>query len=142
MEKIQVIANEKHESIKVTIDYSSIHENNRMPVLDVEQWVQPIQCNGATKSKILHSHYMKPMASKHVLNKHSALSQESKTNILVADLVRCSCGENYFGETARSISEPHEEHMKKLERKNSASVFHQHMLEKHNGVKQALSARI
>eukprot|EP00794_Sanderia_malayensis_P004077 gene4077-4631_t len=88
MEKIQVIANEIHECIKVTIDYPSNHENNRMPVLDVEQWVQPTQCNGATKSKILHSHYMKPMASKQVLNKDSALSQESKTNILVADLVK------------------------------------------------------
>ena len=88
MTKIQEIANSIHESIKVTIDYPSNHANGRMPVLDLEQWIEPVKCGITTKSQILHSHYMKPIASKHVISKTSALSEETKMNILVADLVR------------------------------------------------------
>eukprot|EP00794_Sanderia_malayensis_P006389 gene6389-biopygen4718 len=40
------------------------------------------------------------------------------------------------------MNERYEEHMKKLERKNGASVFHQHMLEKHNGMGQAPPVKV
>ena len=40
------------------------------------------------KHQILHSHYMKPMSSKHVVNKSSALPISAKMNILTTDLVR------------------------------------------------------
>ena len=309
LRKIQAIANGIHESIKVTIDFPSKHANNRMPVLDTEQWIEPVKCGNEMRCQILHSH-MKPIASKHVINKNSALSQETKINILVADLVRimrnvsplcsntertehvqhfinrlqfsgypqkdritifqkanqkynkivdndisgkcpmyrgkfwnrqvrdeekskkrntwfakggfetvlfvdatprselakecrgilkeaelkikvveksgkllkryltrsdpfkllnceseecyvckvnptlncktrdavyeikCTCGENYIGETARSLGERCNEHIKKLERKESTSVFHQHMIEKHSGTEQSLSIQL
>ena len=38
--------------------------------------------------QVVHSHYSKPMASNQVINKNSAISERSKYNILVADLVR------------------------------------------------------
>ena len=88
MRKIQDIANGLHESIKITINFPSNHTNNRMPVLDTEQWIDPVKCRNTTRCQILHSHYMKPIASKHVINKNSALLQETKMKILVADLVR------------------------------------------------------
>ena len=47
--------------------------------------------------------------------------------------IRCTCGEKYIGETARSLGKRCNEHIKKLERKESTSVFHQHMIEKHSG---------
>jgi hypothetical protein len=59
-----------------------------MPVLDLEQWLQPVEVNNEMKSQILHSHYSKPMSSKHVINKSSALPMSSKMNILISDLVR------------------------------------------------------
>ena len=89
MEKLQNVANTIHPSIQVTIDYPSIHTNKRLPVLDLEMWMDTVkQQNGNTKHQVLHSHYMKPMASKHVINKQSALPDNIKENILVTDLVR------------------------------------------------------
>ena len=88
MLRVQEIANKIHSSIQVTIDYPSGHINRRMPVLDVEQWIQPVEINNKIKSQVLHSHYSKPMSSKHVINKSSALPMSSKLNILIADLIR------------------------------------------------------
>ena len=56
--------------------------------------------------------------------------------------IKCTCGEHYVGETARSLGERCNEHIKKLERKEGTSVFHQHMIEKHNGIEQALSIHL
>ena len=88
MQHIKEIANEIHTSIKVTIDYPSNHSNNRMPVLDLEQWIENIQVNNKEKHQILFSHYMKPMSSKHLIKNSSALSPQTRISILVADLVR------------------------------------------------------
>lgn len=38
--------------------------------------------------KILHSNYIKPIATRYVVNRDSAFQLKSKINILVADLVR------------------------------------------------------
>lgn len=88
MKRIQRIANGIHKSIRVTVDYPSNHDNGRMPVLDLEQWIGQVKVDNVTRNQILHSHYMKKIASKSVINKDSAISQDAKTNILVADLVR------------------------------------------------------
>eukprot|EP00794_Sanderia_malayensis_P016493 gene16493-18133_t len=88
MKMVQNVANSIHESIQVTIDFPSNHENGRMPVLDTEQWIEKVNVNGAIKNQVLHSHYMKKISSKHLINKGSALSNEMKSNVLVADLVR------------------------------------------------------
>ena len=50
-----------------------------------------------------------------------------------------SCGENYIGETAGSLGKGCNEHIKKLKRNESTSVFHYHMIEKHSGAEQAIS---
>ena len=89
MERIQIIANEIHPSIQVTIDYPSIHENKRLPVLDLEMWMEEVATEtGGTTMQVLHSHHMKAIASKHVVNSKSALSRNTKNNILVSELVR------------------------------------------------------
>ena len=56
--------------------------------------------------------------------------------------IKCTCGENYIGETARSLGERCNEHIKKLKRKESTSIFHQHMIEKHSVTEQALSIHL
>ena len=88
MKYVQDIANSIHSSIRVTIDYPTNHPNKRLPVLDLEQWIQEIDVNGVNKLQLLHTHYMKDMANKGVIRKSSALTMSTKVNILVADLVR------------------------------------------------------
>ena len=56
-----------------------------MPVLDLKVWMGKTK-NGVTK--IVHTHYMKPMANKGVIHRDSALSMRTKVQILIADLVR------------------------------------------------------
>ena len=88
MKCIQEFANAIHKSIQVTIDYPSNHMNGRMPVLDLEQWIEQVDIEGDRRHQILHSHYMKNIASQNVISKQSALSIQAKINILVSDLVR------------------------------------------------------
>ena len=89
MKKLQEIGNSIHPSIQTTVDYPSNNPNGRMPVLDTEHWLEEIEkTNGEKKMQVVHSHYSKPMASNQVINKNSAISERSKYNILVADLVR------------------------------------------------------
>ena len=88
MTELQKIANSIHPSIKVTIDFPSNHSNGRIPCLDTEQWIEDIKINDVIKPQLLHSHYAKPVSSKYVTLRDSAISYQSKINILVADLVR------------------------------------------------------
>ena len=88
MEKIKVIAHSIHESISVEVDYPSNHPNKRLPILDTEMWIEEIDVNGTPKHQILYSYYEKEMSSKYLIHKRSALSNQSKINILTNDLVR------------------------------------------------------
>ena len=88
MEKVKEIANSIHESIVVKVDYPSKHENNRLPVLDMEFWIEEVEINGVQKHQILYSHYMKPVSSRYVVHKDSAIPYRSKINVLTNDLLR------------------------------------------------------
>ena len=89
MEKVQSIANGIHPSIYVTIDYPSNHPNNRLPVLDLQLWIEEKSTvDQPSRRYVMHTHYMKDISSKHVINKSSAIPTNTKLNILTADLVR------------------------------------------------------
>ena len=88
MKKLQSIANAIHPSIQLTIDYPSNNVNGRIPILDTEQWLEPVEFQGRTKVHVLHSHYSKPMANQSLILRKSAFPYKSKMNVLVADLVR------------------------------------------------------
>ena len=88
MEIIKNTANKINKNIKVKADYPSNHNNNRMPSLDLELWIDEVEINGELKPQILHSHYMKPMANKHVILKNSAIAVQKKFRILSNDLLR------------------------------------------------------
>lgn len=55
--------------------------------------------------------------------------------------IKCTCGENDIGETECNSGKRCNEHIKKVERREHLSVFNQHMLEKQNGIEQALSIK-
>ena len=87
MKKMQEIANGIHPSIRLTIDYPSKNRNNRLPILNTEQWIEEVQVGVELKKQIMHTHYSKPMANKYVIHHDSALPPKNKINILVADLL-------------------------------------------------------
>ena len=63
-------------------DYPTKHENGKMPVLDMEVWMDK-------ESHIIHEHYEKPMSSKKVMHAESANPPHAKR---VSTHKRCSGG--------------------------------------------------
>lgn len=59
-----------------------------MPVLDLLQWIGQVKVDNVKRNQSLHSHYMKRIASKSMINENYAISQVAKINILVADRFR------------------------------------------------------
>ena len=88
MENIKDIANSIHSSIVVKVDYPTLHENNRLPILDTEMWISDIETDGTIRKQILYSYYEKEMCSKYLIHNNSAISRGSKMNILVNELLR------------------------------------------------------
>ena len=88
MEIIKSIANGINPNIQVKVDFPLNNNDNRLPALDLKLWIEEIEINGQMKPQIIHSHYMKPMANRHVIHKESAMSIKKKINILSNDLVR------------------------------------------------------
>ena len=88
MKRLKQIVNSIHRSIRGTVDFPYKHENGCMPILDTEQWIDNVQVGDVIKPQILHSHYPKPMASKYVCLKDSAMLHQNKMNILINDLIR------------------------------------------------------
>ena len=88
MKKLQEIGNSIHPSIQVTVDFPSINQNGRMPVIDIQHWLQEVMINGTPRRQVLHPHYSKPMSNVFVTHNDSAMSTRTKERVLVADLTR------------------------------------------------------
>ena len=71
---IGMIADTIDKEIKVTTDSPSCNENGRVPILDIEVWVE--------QNRINHCFYRKPIASKYVIMNRSAMSASIKRNTL------------------------------------------------------------
>ena len=54
----------------------------------MEFWIGQVEVNGELKHQILYSHYMKPVSSRYVIHKDSAISYNTKLNILTNELTR------------------------------------------------------
>ena len=86
------IANDLDPDIKMKIDTPSMNDSGRLPVLDLEIWMR--YENG--KAKLSHCYYEKPMSTKFVIHKDSALSWNTKKNALVGEVRRrlLNCSED------------------------------------------------
>ena len=87
MESTKVVADSIHSSIEVEVDggFNHASDGGRVPVLDVEVWI------GEGKDgrlKILHSHYMKKMASRLVIMEKSAHGKNTKRNVVINEVCR------------------------------------------------------
>jgi len=56
-----------------------------------------------------------------------------KTRDVVYEIT-CECGDQYVGETSRSISERYTEHITSMKRKEKQSVLHRHIVEKQHDI--------
>jgi len=61
MDRVKLIANGVDENLKVTTDCGDNYESKRVPVLDLEVWIGR---NERNETKVLYSHYTKPVASR------------------------------------------------------------------------------
>ena len=67
-------------SIKMKIDIPSNHNNKRLPILDMDMWVE--------NDTIHQNHYSKPMSSKAVIMERPAFTTKDKKNILMEEANR------------------------------------------------------
>ena len=90
MKIVQTIANTIHPSIEVTFDCPSLHDDQKMPVLDLKVWTSydVDQENREQEMRILHEHYHKEVASKSVVNARSALPWKTKRTIHTQEVIR------------------------------------------------------
>ena len=81
MEKLKRIGNSIHPSIQLEADYPTLHEDQKLPILDVKMWV-------ADNNKILHEFYQKDISSKAVVNARSSLPWSTKRTVLTQEILR------------------------------------------------------
>ena len=75
--------------IKMTIDYPSLHDDNKLPVLDLKVWV-------GDNNQMFHEFYMKPMAYQGLIRHDSGLPSRMIKNVIFNEGMRrvsnCSPG--------------------------------------------------
>ena len=66
-----------------------MHSDNKIPILDLKVWPEERkEPDGSTSSKVIHEFYHKEIGNKAVTNAESAMSMQSKRNILTAEMLR------------------------------------------------------
>ena len=90
------------EDIKFTWDAPGNNRNEKMPVLDLQIWLERDE-KGV--NKVRFSYYEKPMASAVVINKRSALSWQTKKSSLAGEVARriLNCDDQAWIEDGREI---------------------------------------
>ena len=83
-ETIVAVANSIDSNIQLTWDIPEKNNTKRMPVLDLEIWVE--EMDGT--EKVLHSFYKKKVASPYTILKRSALSYSVKKSTLLQEALR------------------------------------------------------
>ena len=75
------VANDFNKDMVMVEDYPTKHENGKMPVLDMEVWMDK-------ESYIMHEHYGKPMSSKKIMHSESAISPSCKKSVHTQKVLR------------------------------------------------------
>ena len=83
--EIKKMAESIDPAIRVTTDARCEHEDKKLPLLDIKVWIGK---NAEGKTKILHEHYMKDVASRSVIWERSAHSEKTKFNVMVNEVMR------------------------------------------------------
>ena len=84
MKVFKTIGESIHTSIKLEIDYTSKHEDNKVTILDLKLWIAETEDG----TKILYEHYEKKIASKAVINARSSMPMQTKRTVLTQEILR------------------------------------------------------
>ena len=84
MDFIKAVGSHIHPSIRSTVDYPSKHEDGKVPMLDLKMWIGEID----GRILLLYEHYEKPMTTKSVVHRNSALPMKTKRTILTQEVLR------------------------------------------------------
>ena len=78
MEIIRKTGNEIHKSIEIETDTTALHEDKKIPILDLKVWTETRkEAEGKITSKIVHEFYHREIGSKHVTSANSAMSEHA-----------------------------------------------------------------
>ena len=77
---LQTITKTIEECIQVTFDTQESNSNRKMPVLDLEVWVD--------SNEVKHRFYKKPVSSDYTITERSALSNSTKNNTMFMECIR------------------------------------------------------
>ena len=90
MDFVQEVANEVLSSIQVTTEYPSKNVNRKMPILDLNVWMETQfdQVIHEVSVNILHEYYSKEVSSKAVIDARSAVPWKMKRTVLTQEVIR------------------------------------------------------
>ena len=146
LECILRIGNNIHESLQLTGDASSLHDNNRLPTLDLSLWTERYQVTryqsdtgeaergeGEARCRVMHEFYAKEVSAKYVTHARSAMPPSMKRTVLTQELLRVMlrCSPNLeWSKVTRHLNDM----MKRLQFSGYGQVYRAQLL------KSALSA--
>ena len=81
LEKVKRIGDKIHSSIQLEADYPAKYEDKKVPILDLKVWVNE-------DNKVVHEYYMKPVASKAVIDNRSAMPLRDKRTVITQEILR------------------------------------------------------
>ena len=85
VEKMKEIAESVDENLKVTVDAAFKHEDKKQPMLDVKMWIGK---NKEGVTKVLHTHYIKDVSTRALINSKSSHGDRTKANVMVNEITR------------------------------------------------------
>ena len=89
MSLVKEIGDSIHPSIQLETDCPAMHDDNKLPVLDIKMWVEQImKVDSTIVNVIMHEYYSKDVSSKSVINAKSAMSWSTKRTVLTQEVLR------------------------------------------------------
>ena len=89
--RVQPVGDDIHPSIQLEYECPSMHEDKKLPVLDLKMWILTLD---GDKVRLLHEFYQKAVASRMVVHSRSSLPWSTKRTVLTQEvlrvLLRCS----------------------------------------------------
>ena len=85
MEKLKALANSIDPNLSVTYDFGLNHADERMPILDLKVWIEEVSKD---RFMMLHTHYVKEVASKRVIMESSSHGERMKVNVMINECDR------------------------------------------------------
>ena len=95
---IREVGNEIHPSIQLEMDCPSLHDDQKLPLLDIKMWTEKLSDreketnsseNGREgKSIIMHEYYYKEVATRAVVDARSAMPWRDKRTVITQEILR------------------------------------------------------